>query len=143
MRITAFVLIALFASSMIDFPIATSQAHHCCCSSASVCRCKHVNGMCPLEKSVPTAIPSETGFHTPRVMERKLAQPSESKLPILKVFGCGSREEHEAAPTYSKDFYLKDSQDLTFKTPAFYFRPALKEFSFLPDLRLDRPPRLS
>ena len=132
MRIGLLFLTLVFASGLIDFPIPQQAYKKCCCSGASFCHCKQMQGMCPLKKkSMP--------------VEKDLApQDSRDKTPGFKAFGCGSKQEASVSPTYFKEFFLKGpAKNFTFQTPQPFFEIPVRMHAFYTDQRIDQPPRLA
>lgn len=121
-------MIGFFGLNLIETPyplLHQSSLHRkCCCRSVTVCRCAHKHGMCPLK---PQAKASFKGTNS---------------SPVLQAAGCGFRDDHEASPTYSKDFY-SETEKTHFRPPSSgsFFRIKKDHFLNIFDHRLDKPPK--
>ena len=122
--IPIFLLTLVFGFNLIDFPPASaSHASRCCCSRESLCHCKHMRGNCSFKQVAPPA--------------------AQNSGPGIKPFGCGSKDEAAVSPVVAKEFYLNTRTELFVPDPSQSFSAHFPlMISFLPDLRLDRPPRI-
>lgn len=116
MRFLSVLLISFFVMSGVDFPFEVLRgkpAPSCCCKTGAICRCQHGGvSMCPMKRMKETQAAAQGQSHCDlqrakalKEAAKKAVKKAESEgAPLFKSFGCGSSEEHKAAPTYSRDF---------------------------------------
>ena len=134
--------ILIFAFNLIDFPVSLKASAKCCCSGAAFCHCRHAGGLCPLkQKGVQQNKKPLKAFEAEKAAPDKASGDNRA---VLRLFGCGSKEESSFSPAYSKDFCINaPSENFRWERPGLIFRRPLERFCFFLDLRIDQPPRIS
>ncbi len=156
MKFITSLILAFFVLSAADIPFEVLQKNavkSCCCSAGSVCRCQHGGvSMCPMKKMKEAQAAEEKLSHCQLQRAKALKKDAEKAvekaesagMPIFKAFGCGSSEEHKAAPTYSRDFTL-ELQPQGLAVLANHFFSAKKMERPLPQISypIEKPPQIS
>lgn len=132
-RLFSLLLIGLFSISTIEVPIAVAKPAKSCCCKQAICHCDHGSN-------------SHSFCHFPKKAAREpqavsLKENTPINSPVFNPAGCGSREEHTASPSYSKEFYVGLSAVDSLAAPPDFLtaHPEPKLISVF-TTPLDRPP---
>lgn len=115
MKFLSILIISFFVMSTVEIPFALlqeTQARSCCCKAGTVCRCQSKGvSMCPMKRMKEAEAEAGHGHCAlqrakalKKAVKKAVKKAEDSGAPLFKAFGCGSSEEHKAAPTYSRDF---------------------------------------
>ena len=132
------ILIFFFSFHLLDLPysIKTSDTQ-CCCSSLTICKCRHHNNSCSLKKK------PRTDFESSKKICQAALPSHSSPRTLLKALGCGEAQSPFFSASASKEFDLHvfslPSQDLKSYPPT----PFSSIFKFpIFQKSFKRPPRL-
>ena len=150
-HILAGLLAGLFLIYAAEVPFelfkSNSLSHSCCCKDSVVCRCKHSNRICRLNKQQLT----------PSAQDDVSASPSHSKKPfqlskaltnknysVFNALNCGLPEDKSASSSYPKEFCLISCSGIfPREIPGAFSLSKNQGYTLLLDRRLDRPPRFT
>lgn len=152
MKLLSLFLIGFFALSLVDIPYELFQGRavsSCCCKAGTICRCQHGNvSFCPIKKM--KEMQADASSHcalrvkaAAKAVKNAIAAAEAAGAPFFKAFGCGSSEEHKAAPTFSRDFIsVPQSQSAAGHESSSFFKPPFQ--NNLPQVfyPIERPPQI-
>lgn len=157
MKLTSLFLTLFFALSLVDFPaggmLQPVAPKSCCCSAGKVCRCQHGSQtFCPMKrmKEQMAKMEGHAGCammrkqqHEADAMKMFLKEKETKGYPLFQAMGCGSAEEHKAAPSYSRDFNIYSApSEFTPKKPDFFWGSEVLDPFQLFAYQLEKPPQL-